>query len=176
MADESVQLNLVSNFGFGWRRAQTEWEPRNGVDRHLRLIGKRAGTLPANFWAQEGIYVLRSRGRVHYVGVSKRLGERLDTHTTDRHRKAWDSFDWYGFQPVSLNVDRNGFLELEPRIKEHTLRTWRLRADIEAILGRTYPGPGQVKKPHFGAAGIKEWIQMSPAHVVEYRKSLKAGR
>lgn len=98
---------------------------------------------------------MRSRGRVHYVGVSKRLGERLDIHTRDRHREAWDSFDWYGFQPVGHKVDRKGFLELERRLKEHTLRTWRVRADIEAILGRTYPSPGEVK-PHFGAPGIKE--------------------
>jgi hypothetical protein len=44
-----------------------------------------------------GIYALYSKGKIYYIGLSKRsLRGRLRRHAlTDRHRGKWDSFSFY---------------------------------------------------------------------------------
>src|SRR5579863_10120053 len=44
-----------------------------------------------------GIYVLYSKGKIYYIGLSKRsLRSRLRRHALrDRHKGKWDSFSFY---------------------------------------------------------------------------------
>lgn len=171
------RFNLIANYGLSWKLSETEWESANKVLKaHRGLVGQRPGKRRANFWGQDGIYVLYRNHEVHYVGVSKRLGERLRTHTKDRHQDMWDEFDWYGFCKVTDRKDSNGFLTLEERLRLVKVKTWKVRADIEAVLGRTFAWPGEKMKPHFGAQGVEKWEQMPALAVAKYRERWEAAQ
>lgn len=162
------RFNLIANYGLFWRLGDTEW-----TDGHFRLVGNRAGRKPANFWKQDGIYILYSKRQVHYVGVSHQLGHRLRVHTKDRHKDKWDEFHWFGFRRVSNRADQKGFLELEARMGEPKVKTWRVRGDIEAVLGLSIPCPGLIRNPNFGAKGVEKWEQMPAQTVAEHRARWK---
>jgi hypothetical protein len=76
---------------------------------------------------------------------------------------------FHAFQPVSTTTNEKGFLELEDRLKLVEIKTKKVRQDIEAILGRSYPLPGMKANPLFGATGVKKWMQMSREEVRAYR-------
>jgi hypothetical protein len=75
-----------------------------------------------------GIYVLYSKGKVYYIGLSKRsLRGRLRSHAlVDRHKGKWDSFSFY-------RIGKTKYIK-----------------DVEALLLRIVRPPGNSLAGRFG--------------------------
>ena len=53
------RFNLIANYGLSWKLSKTEWGSANqALKAHRGLVGERPGKRRANFWGQDGIYVL----------------------------------------------------------------------------------------------------------------------
>ena len=64
---------------------------------HENVALEKYVTAPGSKQRGRGIYVLYSKGRVYYIGLSKRsLRGRLRRHALrDRHQGKWDTFSFY---------------------------------------------------------------------------------
>ncbi|PJE01737.1 MAG: hypothetical protein CK428_30825 [Mycobacterium sp.] len=99
--EDARQMGLINAFGMFWDRGGVHWRP---TMTHLLGV-QQAGSVPVNFNAQAGVYVLYDGSRAIYVGrVSEpRLGQRLFEHTRDRLTGRWNRFSWFGVRGVQDN-------------------------------------------------------------------------
>ncbi|HCG01524.1 MAG TPA: hypothetical protein DEV93_13380 [Chloroflexi bacterium] len=125
------RLNLVKSYGLSWKLSETEWSAEN--ENKPRLVGRGSQGRIANFWFQWGVYVLYRGRDVYYIGISKRIGDRIRQHTKDAHKNNWDRFHWFGFLEVGEDKDLKGFLKLKVPVKEVPVRVSRVLHDMEAI-------------------------------------------
>jgi hypothetical protein len=165
-----TRLNLVTSYGLSWEYAKTEW--LEGTEKKPRLVGRR-GRRIANFYRQRGVYVLYLKSDLYYVGISRKLGQRIRQHTNDAHEGRWDNFHWFGFYEINDREDSKGFLELEPEATEPTIMLSDVLHDFEALVDRAFPPPGAGKKAYFGGIAEK-WEQMPAQEVARYRDEKKA--
>ncbi len=77
---------------------------------------------------RHGIYALYRNDRLYYVGLAQNMPSRLRTHLRDRHKGLWNRFSIY------LTIDDRHMRELE------------------ALLLRITPTPGNKMKGHFAKA------------------------
>jgi hypothetical protein len=74
-----------------------------------------------------GIYVLYSKRKIYYIGLSKRsLRGRLRRHARDRHKGKWDSFSFY-------RIGKTKYIK-----------------DVESLLLRIFRPPGNKVVGKFG--------------------------
>ena len=88
---------IIQSFGIQWSRNLVHW--KNNPD----IFGVQSmGAIPVNFAKQIGIYCLIDGRETLYVGQAfgSSIGERLYSHTKDRHSGRWDRFSWFGLYSV----------------------------------------------------------------------------
>lgn len=92
----------VNAYGLYWKRDLVDWEATGPG----RLLGSSGGTR-VDFAGQTGIYLLNNGNEMVYVGQSRTakkpsgIYNRLKAHHRDHRRTdRWDTFSWFGFQPV----------------------------------------------------------------------------
>lgn len=171
--------NLITSYGLFWKLDETEWLSVDGHKGKHRLLGrlrKKGSRLRiADFWSQSGIYVLYGNYGLCYIGVSgHELGKRIHDHLTDDHAGEWDRFSWFGFREVTEGRDLGGLLLLGKAQTTSAIRLSKARGDIEAILFRAFAGPGNHKRPSFGAK-LEQWEQIRLADVPRIMERLEEG-
>jgi len=169
MAARRKGRNLITSYGLFWKVDQTEWLSRDGRKGKHRLLGrlrkKYSRLRVADFWSQSGIYVRYGNYGLYYIGVSGRqLGKRIHDHLSDDHAGEWDRFSWFGFREVTDERDARGLLTLGKAQTTSPIRLSKARGDIEAILFRAFAGPGNRRRPSFGAK-LEQWEQILLADV-----------
>lgn len=94
---------------------------------------------------KSGIYILTKQDKAYYVGLARKLRDRLKRHLEDRHRGKWDSFSLY-------SIGRRKYLR-----------------DIESILIRVLRPEGNAVGAQFGRerdltkrlrSEIQEWVDI----------------
>jgi hypothetical protein len=129
----------ITSFGLFWGRDEIEFSPGRG-SRDFKLLGRIGGTKNTirvtDFRYQSGIYILFDDYGPTYVGLTRDqgLGKRLKDHTTDRHKKRWDRFSWFGFLPVAQDLQDNGVAELDEKVVDVSEDTQATIGDLEALL------------------------------------------
>jgi hypothetical protein len=171
--------NLITSYGLFWKLDETEWFSVDGHKGKHRLLGrlskKRSLLRIADFWSQSGIYVLYGNYGLYYIGVSgHEVGKRIHDHLTDDHAGEWDRFSWFGFREVTESRDLAGLLLLGKAQTTSAIRLSKARGDIEAILFRAFAGPGNRKRPSFGAK-LEQWEQIKLADVPTILERARGG-
>ncbi len=112
--DESDETGLINAFGMYWARSNVQWTSTP------KILGRQQpNSMPVDFCAQRGVYMLLDGRAVVYVGraTDRPLGVRLREHITDRLNGRWDRFSWFGVYPVSesgaLNTETKGIYNLD---------------------------------------------------------------
>ena len=93
------QQSIISAYGRIWSRAKF-------AQNNYTLIGKLANSKKSpqiDLSTERGIYVLYDGYKIVYVGQTKNpIAKRLKSHIK-KNNKQWDSFSWYGIDPVMDN-------------------------------------------------------------------------
>ena len=63
------------------------------------------GVLEKVMSGNSGVYALYKHGKLYYVGLSKDLYKRMETHRKDRHSGRWDSFKIFKIKNVKYLKD-----------------------------------------------------------------------
>lgn len=153
---------LIRNYGLFWWRDEVEWNPGKG--RPLRILGRQGRNLPnrkvADFRDQHGLYILYGNYGPVYVGLTTNaLGRRLQDHTTDRHRRDWDRFSWFGFKRVLMEVDSRGLQILKGKLASSTQVSAKyVIRDSEALLIRALGLPSNTNHTKF--TNDEAWVQL----------------
>ena len=131
-------------YGYRWKRDQVKWklkrgrpsEPSNGEGK--KLEGKKKGKKPVNFFDIAGVYLLHKGDRTIYVGrvqggENRGLYDRLREHTSDRLKRDWDEFSWFGFNEVGDGgtVSKSKFI---PPLIDEDDKLLQLITTIEAVI------------------------------------------
>jgi hypothetical protein len=129
---------FVKSYGLFWRKDEVEWNP--GIGKPFRLLGRIRANVGkiriTDFREQAGIYILYGNHGAYYVGLAKKLGNRLRSHTNDHHSEEWDRFSWFGFRKVLAGTHVNGFCKLAPMAKIALHEPKKIIKDVEALLIR----------------------------------------
>lgn len=119
---------LIHNYGIGWTANYSSW------GRHFR-------SQPVDFQEQIGIYVLRNKGKIVYVGQSAfdTIAMRIDRHLARRSTEfMWNSFSWFGFRPVANGklAEATPLASLDMQIKDiEALMIYLLEPSLNKIAG-----------------------------------------
>lgn len=163
------QANATSGFirayGLHWEAMDVDWDRGELLGR----IGLRRPRLKlANFWKQNGIYILYNHYGPYYVGrtdgPTMSLGRRLKQHYMDSnaspHVDRWQRFSWFGWRRVLTSTDDNGLQNLGKLPRQLLTQSSRTVGDIEALLMHTL-GTRQLgnKRDESFAAALR-WEQL----------------
>lgn len=131
---------LIGAYGMFWMRDEVDWTPGSGPDA-WELLGRCGKQRPrlrmVDFRRARGVYVLFDDFGPYYVGLARGnggIGERLKTHTRDRHKDSWDRFCWYSFDGVASTTDKWGMTGLALRGKPVPARDESVIGEMEALL------------------------------------------
>ena len=122
----SQTSGIVNALGMFWERSKVNFAPSQP-----KLLGlAQNATIPTDFCAQRGIYLLHDNQGVVYVGrtTDRSLGVRLREHTTDRLNGRWDRFSWFGIFPVTGAGTLNSTADFSGLSKDTVIVT------LEAVL------------------------------------------
>lgn len=116
-----------------------------------RIEGRRKHqAVNCNVWEQRGVYALYENFKIVYVGLADKrgMGTRLSAHFTDRLRKRWDSFSWFGVCDFDDKGEAKPYLA-RPSTQTQTIRSLELLAIVmsDAPLNRQqgkFPGAERV--------------------------------
>lgn len=100
---------IVRAFGLFWNVTGVDWDAKRMVGVYEDSETKEKIT--SNCWAQSGIYCLYHEFMPIYVGraVSRNLGDRVNSHRSDRLAGRWDSFSWFGTHKVNKDGTLQAF-------------------------------------------------------------------
>lgn len=161
---------LIQSYGLFWRADEIDWHPdsrardKHGVAR-TALLGHRGVQAPtlevADFWRQQGIYILYGNYGPHYVGLATTtgLGRRLRDHLHDRHKRQWDRFSWFGFRAVRIGRDRTGISLLASMTSQRRVLNQSMIREMEALLIYAM-GLSNITQTRFPGARRGEWQQV----------------
>jgi hypothetical protein len=131
---------LIGAYGMFWMRDEVDWTPGSGPDA-WELLGRHGERQPklrmVDFRRARGVYVLFDDFGAYYAGLARGgggLGERLKTHTRDKHRDGWDRFCWYSFDGVGTRRNAAGLTQLSMRNKPVPGRDESVIRELEALL------------------------------------------
>jgi hypothetical protein len=177
MAGDDLERQRISTAGFiraygmFWQAEEVDWSGA-GSSRHLELLGRVGKNRPslklANFWEQQGIYVLYNDYGPYYVGqtvgAGMNLGKRLRHHhngtNNSPHKGKWDRFSWFGWRGTLSRTDARGLQLLKKTPQKLLTDSTNTVRDIESLLiyalGTIHVGNG--RKESFVAAA--EWQQV----------------
>ncbi len=143
--------------------------------RYRELLGRVGKNLPglevANFWDQQGIYVLYNDYGPYYVGqtvgAGMNLGKRLRQHhfgvNGSPHRGKWDRFSWFGWRGTLTSTDERGLQRFRKLPQQLLANSHNTVQDIESLLifalGTIHVG--NARQETFVAAARWEQIQRS---------------
>lgn len=173
----------ISAYGMFWARDQVRFYPGKGaghIDRNpfelLGRHGKQAGTLrllDARF--MHGVYILHSNYGAYYVGLANGewgLGARLRAHTKDQHKKNWNSFSWFAFDPVLPTVAPSGYQAFEPISEFKITDAPGFIRDMEAMLMNVLGTLERGNKYRSKFQNASEWEQVALHERDAYRERL----
>lgn len=168
----SSNAGFIRAYGLFWSAHEVDWYGTYS-GHHLELLGrinKQGSSLRvANFWNQQGIYVLYNDYGPYYVGRTSgqqmSLGKRLRHHALglngSPHAGKWDRFSWFGWRGVLEGADSRGLRNLRKMPKHLLTNSTSTVNDIEALLiycfGTRQAG-GNGKNETFAAA--LQWEQV----------------
>lgn len=169
---KTSKAGFIRSYGMFWREEEIDWYGNNS-ERHLELLGrvKHQGSSlrVANFWEQQGIYLLYNDYGPYYVGQTRgehmNLGKRLRQHAMglngSPHKGKWDRFSWFGWRGVLDGTDRRGLRTLRKMPQRLLTDSSKSVNDIESLLihclGTTHLG-GNGREETFTAA--LRWMQV----------------
>lgn len=164
MAQDALKRQATSRAGFiraygmFWHAEDVDWSGEES-GRHRELLGRVGKYLPglevANFWDQQGIYVLYNDYGPYYVGQTvgggMNLGKRLRQHyhgtNGSPHRGKWDRFSWFGWRGTLSSTDERGLQRLRQIPKRLLADSHNTVQDIESLmihaLGTIHVGNGR---------------------------------
>lgn len=183
---EISRAGFIRAYGMFWHVEEIDW---NGEfsGRHREILGRVGKNSPglkvANFWEQQGIYILYNDYGPYYVGqtvgAGMNLGKRLRHHhegtNGSPHKGKWDRFSWFGWKGTLSSIDERGLQRLRKTPKRLLTDTQNTVQDIESLLihalGTIHVGNG--RKETFVAAA--EWQQIRWSEREDYLAKV-AGR
>ena len=183
---EISKAGFIRAYGMFWQAEEIDWTGEfTGRRREiLGRVGKNSpGLEVANFWEQQGIYVLYNDYGPYYVGqtvgAGMNLGKRLRHHhegtNLSPHAGKWDRFSWFGWKGTLSSTDERGLRRLRKTPKRLLTDSQNTVRDIESLLihalGTVHVGNG--RKETFVAAA--EWQQICWSEREDYLAKV-AGR
>lgn len=153
---------IIRNFGYFWRRDEVVWTPGRGA--RFELLGRSGVNLPGlrvtDFRDQRGLYVLYGNYGPYYVGLARKqgIGDRLKDHTSDKHRRGWDRFCWFGFRRVLSGRDERRLWKLAGPMEIAAGGMDSVIGDMEALLIKALGCPSNVANMNFPRG--EEWYQI----------------
>lgn len=164
---------LIRNYGLFWERDAVDWFPGRGGS--FALVGRHKKNLPnlrvADFRDQRGIYILYGDYGPHYVGLiqDRGLGDRLKDHLSDKHRRDWKRFSWFGFRRVLQKRDEYHIKQLGELPRWNWVGIAQSISDTEALLIKAM-GLSNIREMNF--TDEEKWEQVSSDQVENYIKKL----
>jgi hypothetical protein len=140
---------IVRAFGLYWSITGVDWDRK-------KVFGVEKEDDPAsqtwNLWKQSGIYCLYNEYQPIYVGraLVDNLGDRLDSHRSDRLAGRWDSFSWFGARRLNANGTMQNF-EQRMMTKEEIVKS------LEAFALMAFDP--RLNRRHETIPGAKQLIQ-----------------
>ena len=179
--EQPLRRGFIRAYGLFWRRDEVNWSPGSGSKSAYRLLGRvvtnRPNVVVCDFRDQRGIYVLYDNYGPYYVGLARDrpIGNRLRSHTHNRHRDSWDRFSWFGFRRVLKGGDPDGTRKLGTvPDKLLTESKWTI-GDIEALMIQTLGTQmrGNLAEMRFAAA--QRWVQIKRHEIDTYLRRVAHG-
>ena len=140
---------LVGAYGMFWLRDEVDWNPGSGPNAWSLLgrVGERRPKLRVvDFRRARGVYILFGDHGAHYVGLARGvggIGERLQAHTRNDHKNAWQRFCWFSFDRVGSRRNTPGLTMLERRDKPVPANGEEVIREMEALLITVLGARGQ---------------------------------
>jgi hypothetical protein len=168
---QTSQAGFIRAYGMFWHADEVDWIGLySGRNRELlgRVGKNRPGLEIANFWEQQGIYILYNDYGAYYVGqtvgAGMNLGKRLRHHhlgtNGSPHKGKWDRFSWFGWRGTLSSTDDRGLQRLRKTPQKLLTDSQNTVHDIESLLiyalGTIHVGNG--RRETFVAAA--EWEQV----------------
>ena len=101
---------------------------------------------------KSGIYVLRKKDTIYYVGLASSLRSRLASHIKNHHKGKWDQFDLYlirrgkrkylvELEALLVRVAKPKGNRNEPRFVKHRNITKEFKKALQNEAAQYFPGP-----------------------------------
>jgi hypothetical protein len=74
------------------------------------LLEKHGDTMKLVIGKKRGVYVLSKDGKPYYIGLAKKLPNRLSHHLKDHHARKWDHFNFYAIRSQKYVKDLESIL------------------------------------------------------------------
>lgn len=74
------------------------------------LLEQHGDTVKLVIGKKSGVYVLSKDGKPYYIGLAKKLPNRLGHHLKDRHAHKWDHFNFYAIRSQKYVKDLESIL------------------------------------------------------------------
>jgi hypothetical protein len=166
---------FIRAYGMFWRADEVDWYDNRML---LGRVGERRPKLKlADFWEQQGIYVLYNDHGPYYVGRtsgrSMNLGTRLSHHflgsNGSPHRGKWDRFSWFGWRGVLTTTDSHGLQRLRKMPRTLLTNSEKTVQDLESLLIESMGTRhvGNARNESFAAA--VKWTQVDGWQEDDYR-------